>query len=113
MVLPAIKKFSLIKKEIFEKEEYRFETQKTSPLILDYGSYIGLSILYQKMRNHLARIIAFEPDPDNLAILRPNIAANQPEDVTLIPKAVGDYYDNGTLDTARCEFVISAQIWYQ
>lgn len=81
-------KFRLIAQEVFEEEEYHFIASNDTPLIFDCGSYIGLSILYHKLWYPDARIVAFEPDPDNLEVLKTNITANDLSNVTVVPKAV-------------------------
>jgi FkbM family methyltransferase len=50
--------------------------ESQSPRIMDLGANIGLFGLYVLGRWPTARITAFEPDPDNAALLERTIAAN-------------------------------------
>ncbi|HEX2256965.1 MAG TPA: FkbM family methyltransferase [Afifellaceae bacterium] len=60
--------------EYFVKEKYKFVAGSETPLIIDAGAHIGLSVLYWKSLFPKARIIAFEPDPANFAALKANCA---------------------------------------
>lgn len=80
--------FELLSHEIFEGEEYRFACDRSDPTILDCGSHIGLSVAWFKGRFPKARIIAFEPDPDNFQLLQTNVARNAFEGVELLNVAV-------------------------
>jgi FkbM family methyltransferase len=81
--------------EIFINQEYFFVSDSPKPLIIDCGSHIGMSILYAKTLYPNARVIGFEPAPDNFKLLSENIRQNGLKDVTLINKAVGG--QEGTL----------------
>jgi len=76
--------------EIFLREQYYFESDSDSPLVLDVGSNIGLSILYFKRLYPRARIVGFEPDPETFRVLEENVRANRLQDVTLVQEAVSD-----------------------
>lgn len=80
--------FELLVQEIFEGGEYWFACDKSDPTILDCGSHIGLSIAWFKRRFPQARIIAFEPDPQNFQLLQANVAINGFEGVELLNLAV-------------------------
>lgn len=59
--------------EIFADKDYEFACWDISPkLIVDAGANIGLTSLYFSMRHPGAKIIAIEPEPSNLEILRRN-----------------------------------------
>jgi FkbM family methyltransferase len=75
-------------KAIFEQQIYRFESRKETPLIIDGGANVGLSVLYFKRSFPKSRIIAFEADPEIFQVLSKNCAAFQLENVELIPKAL-------------------------
>lgn len=75
-------------KDIFEKKIYNFKSKSNSPLIIDCGSNIGLSILFFKGIYPKSRVIAFEPDPSIFSVLKENIERNGYNDVELINKAV-------------------------
>ena len=55
-------------KDIFVRRIYHFESHRSDPLIIDCGSNIGLSILYFVSTYPSSRVIAFEPDPDDLSL---------------------------------------------
>lgn len=63
-------------KEIFVQEVYKTTFPVPDPYIIDCGSNIGLSVLYFHHNFPHAEIDAFEPDPDNYALLKRNIPAN-------------------------------------
>ncbi len=70
-------------REIFLLGEYEISTIKSSPIIIDCGANIGLSILYFKKKYPQCTIIAFEPNPGVFEILNLNITQNQLEGVQL------------------------------
>jgi FkbM family methyltransferase len=74
--------------EVFENSEYHFLSSKLSPLIIDCGSHIGISVLYFKKLYPQARIIAFEPNPDNFNVLQKNIEVNDLKNITAINAAL-------------------------
>lgn len=80
----------LIYSEVFEDQEYRFDSPTASPRILDCGSHIGLSVLYFKRLYPRARIVAFEADPVNAGLLRANLVANAVTGVEVVAAAVSD-----------------------
>ena len=75
--------------EIFEREIYRFKAETDSPIIIDCGANIGLSVIYFKRLYPKARIIAFEPDPRAYEALSKNIEALKLDGITLIKKGLG------------------------
>lgn len=77
-------------KELFSDNCYYFETKKESPLIIDCGAYMGLSVYYFKTLFPKARIIAFEAEPKLFEVLSKNIAAHNLEDVQAYNRAVWD-----------------------
>jgi len=74
--------------EVFVEEVYKFKPKSKSPIILDCGSNIGLSIIYFKKNYPESRIIGFEPDPDIFRMLEDNIRRFEFSNVQLINKAV-------------------------
>lgn len=74
--------------DIFENEIYKFETATTTPVIIDCGANIGLSVLYFKQLYQQAHIEAFEPDAQNFEILSKNCGVNHLKDVYLHKAAV-------------------------
>jgi FkbM family methyltransferase len=85
-------------KELFEKGLYQFSTPANNPLIIDCGANIGLSVLYFKTLYLNARVLAFEPDAGNFALLEKNVRNNNLADVTLYNSAV--WIHNDTLQFA-------------
>ncbi|MCX6205140.1 MAG: FkbM family methyltransferase [Bacteroidetes bacterium] len=75
-------------RELFGKEMYLFEAANDTPIILDCGSNIGLSVLYFKTIYPKAKVWAFEPDPTNFELLNSNIQSNNLQDVIAKPSAV-------------------------
>jgi FkbM family methyltransferase len=76
--------------EIFIDGCYRFQTDNESPLIVDAGSNIGLSILFFKKFYPQARILGFEPDPTTYEKLRTNVGQNGLPNVDLHQCALSD-----------------------
>jgi len=74
--------------EIFIEEVYRFQSDTKTPLIIDCGSNIGLSIIYFKSIYPEAKIIGFEPDNIIFKMLESNINQFNLKDVELHQKAV-------------------------
>ena len=63
-----------------------------APRILDVGANIGMFGVYALDRWPGARITAFEPDPDNLRVLRKTVVANAVGDRwQVVPKAVSNH----------------------
>lgn len=92
--------FEYLFREMFLDQEYYFITENRSPLIIDCGSNIGMSILYFKLMYPESKIIAFEPDEDAFSCLKQNIEKNQLQSVEIHKKAVSGnegktdfYYD--------------------
>ena len=77
-------------KDIFVHRIYDFETRSARPFIVDGGSYIGMSVLYFKLRYPDARILAFEPDPVIAEVLRSNISDNGLLDVEVVEAGLSD-----------------------
>ncbi len=92
--------------EIFIFQVYRFQSHTTSPLIMDCGSNIGLSVLYFKKIFPSARILAFEPDGDTFKILEENMKRNELTNISLFNFALSDtegeidFYKNSALSGA-------------
>jgi FkbM family methyltransferase len=68
---------------------YAFRSGRAAPRVIDGGANMGMFTL-ATLRDHPgARIVAFEPDPAILAILRENLARNGALHVTLVNAAIG------------------------
>ncbi len=62
---------------------------KKKDIIAEMGAYMGYYTLYlSKKAGNEGKVIAIEPIPDNLQILRKNIHANRIKNVTIIPQGV-------------------------
>jgi FkbM family methyltransferase len=71
-------------KDLFAARIYHFDSQSSSPRVIDGGGFIGMSVLYTKKTHPGARITCFEPDPDIHAVLRRNVEFNGLHDVELV-----------------------------
>jgi len=78
--------------EIWENQIYKFNAKNHSPLIIDCGANIGLSVLYWKYLYPKSKIIAFEPDPEIFKLLQHNVNVFDFDDVDLLPYAVWSSY---------------------
>ena len=88
--------FANVFDQIFADREYDFKTDKKTPLIIDCGSNIGLSIFFFKREYPQSRVIGFEPDPNAFAILQDNITRNNLDNIELHNVAL--YDDEGTVN---------------
>lgn len=86
--VPDGKSFFYGHKEVVENAIYDFRCETDSPLIIDGGANIGLSVIFFKQRFPNAKIIAFEADPKIFQVLTHNVGAMSFDDVTLIQKAL-------------------------
>lgn len=91
--------------EIFVEDIYDISFTTPSPLVIDCGANIGLSVLYMKTKYPAAKIVAFEPDAINFSFLKKNVAAYHLTDVELRNEAVWkenttlQFVSGGTLDS--------------
>jgi FkbM family methyltransferase len=76
--------------EIFVEHTYFFESTAPQPVIIDAGANIGLATLFFKTLHPEARIVCFEPDPDNFILLTRNVERNRLSHVELHQSAVSD-----------------------
>lgn len=74
--------------EIFRREIYKFKAKSQSPLIIDGGSNVGLSVLYFKQLYPDSHVIAFEPDAQVFKILKANVIKNKLSGVELVNSAL-------------------------
>ena len=77
--------------EIFKWREYRAAAaliRAARDPILDAGAHCGLFTLYVRSLNAAVPIIALEPEPNNLKLLREHLLANDIAGVTVIPGAL-------------------------
>jgi FkbM family methyltransferase len=76
-------------KDLFAARIYHFDSESSSPRVIDGGGFIGMSVLYTKKTHPGARITCFEPDPDIHAVLRRNVEFNGLRDVELVQAGLG------------------------
>lgn len=74
--------------EIFFKGYYDFKSLETSPVIIDCGSNVGLSVLHFKKQYPASHVYAFEADQGICTLLNDNISANNVQGVTVYNEAV-------------------------
>lgn len=86
LLVPDAVSFAYQIRDIFINEVYKFKSSTKSPMILDCGANIGMSILYFKKIYPSARIKAYEPDNTIFKYLVHNTEGL--ENVSLINKAV-------------------------
>lgn len=82
------KEYHSIKREVWNQEIYRFDSEKNSPFIVDIGSHIGISLIYFKSLFPNSKILSFEPNPISFKILKENIQNNGFLDITPLNMAV-------------------------
>lgn len=90
----------LLKLGILEKREMDLfkKTVKKGWTVLDIGANIGYpSLLFSKLVGENGKVIAFEPDKNNLEMLRKNIKVNNCKNIVVVPMAVSDRTGGGTL----------------
>jgi FkbM family methyltransferase len=80
--------FTWIYDEVFKRHIYRFESDVESPVIIDCGANIGVSIIYFKKLYPKAKVTAFEPDNQVFDYLNFNVKSFNLEDVKLINKGL-------------------------
>lgn len=83
--------------EIFDKKIYDIELATSTPTIFDVGAHIGLATIFFKQRYPLARITAFEPNPNTFPLLEENTYFNNIHNVTLHNVALGKQSSKRTL----------------
>lgn len=74
--------------EIFVAFTYRYKNKKGISLAIDCGAHIGSFTLYVKKYSPRAKIIAVEPHPFSIRLLRYNVVLNKLRDVVLVPIAL-------------------------
>lgn len=99
LVIPDAASFLTSYGEIFVEQIYKIRCADESPVILDLGANIGLSVLYLKRLYPKARITAYEADPRIFACLEQNITGNGYRDVVLVNKAV--WHENAVLQFSQ------------
>lgn len=73
-------------KDVFVRGIYRFRTDNPSPVIIDGGGNMGISVMGFKHDHPAARVTVFEPDAAIGRMLQENLESNGLDrDVTLVP----------------------------
>lgn len=116
-----IASFLSMYKSIYLDQIYDFAAPTSTPLILDCGANIGLSVLYFKRLYPRAHIIAIEADPQIATLLRQNIKRAGLRQVKVIAGAVwtkdttlsfrSDHADGGSvipLDSVHSPVMVNA-----
>jgi len=67
---------------------YHFDAKTQTPLIIDGGGHIGMSVLYFKSVYPQARVVCFEPDGAAFRILKRNVEENRLDGVELVQAAL-------------------------
>lgn len=76
--------------EPFETEVLKKEIEK-GDVVLDLGANIGYyTLIFAKLVGQKGKVYAFEPDPDNFALLAKNVGINGYKNVILVQKAVSN-----------------------
>ena len=104
--------FYVTYKELVVDDMYRFHTNNPTPLIIDCGANMGLSVLYLAQLYPQARIIAFEPEGPIFDVLQKNVEQFSANDrVELHKKAVWEsettlqfYTDHGMSGTVETKY---------
>ena len=87
--------------EPYETELIKKQIKK-GDVILDIGANIGYyTLIFANIVGKEGRVYAFEPDPENFAILKKNIEINNYDNVVLIRKAVSN--KSGKIRLYLCE----------
>ncbi len=98
--------------EIFIHQVYSFKSKNTTPLIVDGGSNIGLSILYFKLIYPTCRIIAFEPNPKAYELLTKNIINNHLASVIQFNIALSDHEGEASLyPGSQCSGTLTSSLF--
>lgn len=80
--------FAELRREIWVHHAYYIDDLESPKVIIDMGAQIGLATLYFAQMYPDSKIVAYEPDPANFALLTKNIAENNLINVELINEAV-------------------------
>jgi len=80
--------FLIMYEEILARQIYAFSASDQALRIVDCGANIGMSVLFFEKKYPNAQILAFEPDPNNVAILKKNLKANNSRNSTIFENAV-------------------------
>src|SRR6185312_8497302 len=88
----------------FETAELRFIQERLRPgdVFVDIGANGGIyTVIAAKKVGASGRVLAFEPGPRNLELLKRNLALNGLTNVTIVPKAVSNTAGAAALAISR------------
>ncbi len=86
-----------------EALKFLLRVVRVGDVVVDVGAHIGYyTICLARAVGSDGHVFAFEPDPDNVRLLRKNVRANGYQNVTIIPKAVSDRCGQATLYLSDC-----------
>jgi len=89
--------------------QFVFSHLSSGDIFLDVGSHAGLyPLLVSKKIGENGKIVCFEPNPINLALLRLNIKLNGLTNIIVIPKAVADSSSKITLFYSDSETALTS-----
>ena len=72
--------------------EYYRKLLRPEDVVFDIGAHIGTHTIPLGLKLPQGHVVAFEPDPDNRALLRENVLRNKLEkNVTIVPVAVSNH----------------------
>lgn len=85
--------------EIWAYRKYDYFGYRVSPddVVVDIGANIGTFSVYAAKMCGAAKVISFEPFPDNYNLLSKNVTQNQLRNVTCVNKAVAGSRDGRTM----------------
>lgn len=84
--------------EVAKDDCYGLAKIKPGETVVDCGAHIGsFALMAARRAGPSGRVIAFEPGPGTLELLRENIALNAPLRLTLVPAALGEADGETTL----------------
>src|SRR5437879_4246543 len=83
--------------EIYQHGTYGRAMISDGDTVVDVGAHMGVFTVYAAMRNPHGRVLAIEPAPYNLELLRKNINANRLMQVEVINCAVSSRAGEGQL----------------
>jgi FkbM family methyltransferase len=85
--------------EIFREGCYDHVELPEQPFVVDVGAHLGMFSVYVKRRRPQARVLAFEPSPATVELLRRNVALHGLDQVVIADVALGARQESGVTFT--------------